>query len=172
MTLEEYFLSSASFLPLFTLGQPIIFSRRGSTIPHVFRSGSINGEIPLYTSGNYSAGEVLKLFVSGAAGFPAYSSLDLLCYNDTPTATLNLFTIGEGVNDGYTPSTSTLMLYIKCAYGAELPLYVHGGPQPSVNDSLNLYALGGSEVVDQLNLVIPNVSDVIYDSLNLYTHGF
>lgn len=164
MNLEEFIFSHATYLPLFVEG----------VVPYsgpLFGSGSTNNNLPLYTYGSQTAGDSLMLFVEGGA-LSCLSSLDLYCHNTGVEGTLTFHTIGAGVNDDYLPVDNTLMLYLKCAFGASLPLYTHGGPQPSSNQSLNLYTIGHVTTVGSLDLVVPNVYGILTSSLNLYTSGF
>lgn len=163
--MEEFLFSYGVCFPLYIEGAPA-FNRR-----MIARGTPWNDELPLYTSGNLSAANSLLLVLNGT-GVPCSGGLDLYCHNDTILASLPLVTIGEGVNDDYMPVDNSLMLYIKCAYGAVLPLYMYGGPQPSANESLDLYTLGGATVTNSLDLSIPNVTDSLTDTITLYTHGF
>lgn len=162
MSLEEYLFSSVGFLPLYIEGAPA-----------VFRTGTlINDNLPLYTQGNLGAAESLNLFIGGV-GLPCSGSFDLYCHNAAIAGTLPLYISGEGENDNYIPANNSLLLYIKCAFGATLPLYMYGGPQPSVSDSLDFYMIGGMTTTGSLDLTIPNVVGTISGTtLNLYTHGF
>ncbi len=176
MNLEELF-SSSAYLPLFVQApapfNPAMVFGAGpvtDTLP-LFTVSNINASLNLYTEGALSAVNSLKLFVQGS-GFPAYSSLPLVCYNDTIEGTLPLFVIGDGVTPDATPINNTLLLYIQCGFGASLPLYSHGGPQPSDNDTLDLYTLGHIVTTGTLPLSVPNIDDTINNSLNLYVHGF
>ena len=132
---------------------------------------SSNNNLPLYTIGGTLADSGLMLFVGGV-GLPCESSLPLFCYNNATELGFPLYTSGEGIEDGAFPISNSLMLYILCPFGAQLPLYVLGGPQPSSNNSLPLYTISYSQVLSSLSLSVPNVDDFSFSSLSLYSHGF
>ena len=138
MTLEEYVFSSCSYLPLFVqapapFNPNMIFGAGPVTKTlDLFLGSSINSSITFYTEGSLSAVKSLKLFLTGT-GFPADATLPLVCYNDTITGTLPLFITGTGVTPNAIPVDNSLLLYIQCPFGASLPLYLMGGPQPSNN---------------------------------------
>jgi hypothetical protein len=164
MSLEEILLSSGAFLPLFTEGHRPYTGR-------IFGGGSTNADLDLYTSGYYGTAESLPLYTSGT-GLSCSTSFPLYCFNAGVEGVLNLYTIGEGVNPNYYPANDTLDLYIKCAFGTVFDLYTHGGPQPSSNESLDLYVCGHQSTTGNLDLVIPNVYGSLTNSLNLFTSGF
>lgn len=172
MALEEYLFSHATYLPFFIEGAPHFDSNL-----LMFGIPS-TGSLDLFIEGSYSAADSLMLFVGGRNP-PCSSSLPLYCHNDNPSGSITLFIQGAGVSTDYMPVENTLMLYIKCAYGASLPLYMLGGPQPSANGSLDLYISGTISSTGSLDLVIPNVYGTISgieddngNVLDLYTSGF
>lgn len=164
MSLEEYVFSCGASIPLFV---------EGAKPFNIYLSGTpINDEIPLYSVGVQGASNSLKLFVKGA-GFPAYSSgLPLVCYNDTIIGSLSLYVSGEGVTPGALPINNSLLLYIQCGFGAMLPMYVMGGPQPQGTGSIDFFTMGFIDSYADLPLSIPNVYDTKTNSVNLYTHGY
>lgn len=160
--LQELLFSEGSYFPLFTEGE----------VPfRIYRGGSTNEDITLYTAGYYGVAESLDFFVGGV-GLSCLSSLDLYCLNTGAEGFLNFYVVGEGQNDGYSIGSSYTDFFIKCSFGAELPFYCLGGPQPSHSNSFFLYGIGHSDVNASLDLVIPNVYGSLTSSINLYTSGF
>lgn len=125
----------------------------------------------LYTSGAQVVRNDMLLFLQGS-GFPANNYLPLVCWNDTIFDSIPLYMIGSGLTDNAIPVDGYIDLFINCPFGAELPLYLYGGDQPSVSDELPMYMHGSITTTDSLPLAIPEVFDLANDTLTLYTHGF
>jgi hypothetical protein len=161
--MEELLLSSGASFPLFIEGARPFHGK-------VFSGINFNASFDLYTQGNYGAAESLPLYLCGEA-LSCSNSLPMYIFNSGVGASLNLYLKGEGENDGYIPFTSSLNLYLKCAFGATLDFYMYGGPQPSVSESLDLFTSGMSDTNASMDFSIPNVYGSLTSSFNLYTSG-
>lgn len=154
----------ASF-PMFAKSDDVPFSA------NFFGDGPIIDEITLYTFGLQGQTRVLNLFLKGS-GYYYNNTLPLFIYNNTQYSSMTMFIKGSGVNNGFITYDGSLNLYIQCALGEILPLYMYGGPQPSANNEMYLHLFGHIASTGNINLVLPNVYDIKTSSLKLYTHGF
>lgn len=145
---------------------------------------SQDGSLNLYTEGLSAPYGVLNLFAVGGY-YNQAGSLNLVCWNNSIVGSLNLITIGEGIQEGAYPASGSLNLYIERWPDAALNLYCSGAQLPTDDGQvtqLTTLTVMGSPYGDfttntrttfaSMNLAMPYTHGLGTNTLFLYCHGF
>lgn len=148
--------------PLILLGIDLYIS--GETATHY---NSLN--LVIYNQDMGELNQSMNLYIKGEEKSSS-SSLDLYIQNNGIYNSIPLFIKGLGTQSGFHPENSSMNLYIQRNEAAAIDLFL--AANEGVNNSMDLYVLGGVSSTGSLDLSIPHVFDVKTANIPLYIHGF
>lgn len=152
-------------LDLYSYGYDILTSSLD-----LFSSGNevITGNLDLYSVGAISSSSGVNLYAAGQNKY-IRGGLDLYALSDTstPSSSLDLFayTSSVGFPEG------SVDLFARVPEGGTIDCIAFG-PGYSAEETVYMYSFGAYGVFDGLDLVVPNTTTTINQSLTLYACGY